>query len=43
MFTAANVGGPIPSLQAEGGLLLGQVETLQTSLNILLSETVKTV
>jgi hypothetical protein len=43
MATSFNAGGPIPSLQAEGGLLLGQVETLKTSLNILLSENVKTI
>jgi hypothetical protein len=43
MATSFNAGGPVPSLQAEGGLLLGQVETLKTSLNILLSENVKTI
>ena len=43
MTTAVNAGGPIPSLQAEGALLTTQIETLRTSLNILLSETVKTI
>ena len=43
MTTAVNAGGPIPSLQAEGVLLTTQIETLQTSLNILLSKTVKTI
>jgi hypothetical protein len=43
MTTAVNAGGPVPSLQTEGGLLLGQVETLKTSLNILLSKNVKTI
>ena len=43
MTTAFNAGGPVPSLQAEGAVLSGQVETLKTSLNILLSKNVKTI
>jgi hypothetical protein len=43
MTTAFNAGGPIPSLQAEGIVLSTQVDTLRTSLNILLSDNVKTI